>query len=47
MIKTDTRNDNDAGRKTSLTIFVPLTLLQGFEKGCPRFACERVLEIEQ
>ena len=28
-------------------IFVPLTFLQGFEKGYSRFACERVLETEQ
>ena len=34
---------NDAGR-TSLTIYLPLTLLQGFERVCSRFACERVLE---
>ena len=28
-------------------IYVPLTLLQGFEKGYSRFACERELETEQ
>ena len=28
-------------------ICLPLTLLQGFEKGYSRFACERVLETEQ
>ena len=28
-------------------IFVPLTLLQGFENGYSRFACERELETEQ
>ena len=33
-------------RKTSLTKYVPLTLLQGFEKGYSRFACERELETE-
>ena len=33
--------------KTSLTKYLPLTLLQGFEKGYSRFACERELEIEQ
>ena len=27
-------------RKTSLTKYLPLTLLQGFEKGYSRFACE-------
>ena len=32
-------NDKDAGRKTSLTIFLPLSLFV-------RFACERVLETE-
>ena len=40
MIKTD------AGRLLCENI-VPLTLLQGFEKGYSRFACERELEIEQ
>ena len=33
--------------KTSLTKYLPLTLLQGFEKGYSRFACERELETEQ
>ena len=33
-------------RKTSLEKYLPLTLLQGFEKGYSRFACERELEIE-
>ncbi len=28
-------------------IYVPLTLLQGFEKGYSKFACERELETEQ
>ena len=37
----------DAGRKTSLTKYLPLTLLQGFEKGCSGFVCERELETEQ
>ena len=39
----DTMN-NDRRRKTSLTIILPLTLLQGFEKGYSRFACEKELE---
>ena len=39
-------NDKDA-RRTSLQIYLPLTLLQGFEKGYSRFACERELETEQ
>ena len=39
--------DKDARRKTSLTIYVPLTLFQGFEKGYSKFACERELETEQ
>ena len=47
-------NDKDAGRKThdkdaertSLEKYSPLTLLQGFEKGCWRVACERMLETE-
>ena len=34
-------------RKTSLTKYLPLTLLQGFEKGYSGFACERELETEQ
>ena len=33
--------------KTSLIKYLPLTLLQGFEKGYSRFACERELETEQ
>ena len=33
--------------KTSFKKYVPLTLLQGFEKGYSRFACERELETEQ
>ena len=33
-------------RKTSLTKYLPLTLLQGFEKGYSRFACEMELETE-
>ena len=40
------RNDNDRRRKTSLTKYLPLTLLQGFEKGYSRFVCERELETE-
>ena len=34
-------------RKTSLTKYLPLTLLQEFKRGYSRFVCERVLEIEQ
>ena len=33
-------------KKTSLTIFLPLTLLQASRKGCWRVACERMLETE-
>ena len=40
-------NDKDRRRKTSLTKYLPLTLLQGFEKGYSRFTCERELENEQ
>ena len=47
MLDTYWRNDKDAHRKTSLTKYLPLTLLQGFEKGYSRFACERELETEQ
>ena len=31
-------------KKISLEKYSPLSLLQGFRKGCSRFACERVLE---
>ena len=40
------RSDKYRRRKTSLTKYLPLTLLQGFEKGYSRFACERELETE-
>ena len=33
-------------RKTSLTTYLPLNLLQGFERVVQRFACERMLETE-
>ena len=33
-------------RKTSLQIYLPLTLLQGFERFVQGFTCERVLETE-
>ena len=40
----------DAWRKTQEdffnNIYLPLTLLQGFERGCSRVACERVSETE-
>ena len=43
----DTYRRNDKRhKKTSLTKYLPLTLLQGFEKGYSRFACERELKIE-
>ena len=38
---------NNRRRKTSLTKYLPLTLLQGFEKGYSGFACERDPETEQ
>ena len=38
---------NNRRSKTSLTKYLPLTLLEGFEKGYSRFACEREVEIEQ
>ena len=41
------RNDKDARRKTSLTIYVPLTLFVRVRKGYSRFACERELDTEQ
>ena len=47
-------NDKDARRKThegrrrktSLQLYLPLTLFVRVRKGCSRFACERVLETE-
>ena len=42
----EARKDKDAGR-LPYKIYVPLALLQGFEKGYSRFACERELETEQ
>ena len=42
--RNDNRHSNKGHMKTSLEKYLPLTLLQGFEKGCSRFACERVLE---
>ena len=44
IIKTDAMIMTDARRKTSLQKYLPLTLLQGFEKGYSRFACKRELE---
>ena len=46
MLDTFRRNDKDRRRKTSLTIFLPLTLFVRFRKGCVGFYCERELEIE-
>ena len=48
MIKTHAgrRRNDKRRRKTSLTIFLPLTLFIRFRKGCSRFACERELETE-
>ena len=40
------RHNDNRRRKTSLTKYLPLTLLQGFGKGYSRFACERELETE-
>ncbi len=43
----DTYRRNDKRRKkTSLTKYLPLTLLQGLKKGYSRFACDRELETE-
>ena len=44
-IHTDAMNNRRI--KISLQKYLPLTLLQGFEKGYSRFACERELETEQ
>ena len=41
-----TKQTKSISRKTSLEKYLPLSLLQGFEKGYSRFACERVLEIK-
>ena len=40
------RTQEGRHKKISLAKYSPLTLLQGFEKGYLRFACERVLETE-
>ena len=40
------RRTNKGRRKTSLTTYLPLNLLQGFERVVQGFACERVLETE-
>ena len=37
---------NNRRAKNSLEKYIPLALLQGFEKGYSRFACERELEIK-
>ena len=44
----DTTIKTQEGRhsKTSLTTYLPLTLLQGFERVVQGFACERMLETE-
>ena len=55
IIKTDAYRKIDAGTikmqeerrmKTSLTTYLPLSLLQGFERVVQGLACERVLETE-
>ena len=51
MTKEAKRSDNDRysnerRRKTSLTTYLPLTLLQGFKRVVQGFACERMLETE-
>ena len=48
IIHSDTTIKTQEGkrRKTSLQIYLPLTLFVRFEKGYSRFACERVLETE-
>ena len=40
------RTQEGKRRKTSLQIYLPLSLLQEFERGCSMFTCERVLETE-
>ena len=44
----DARGKTQEGRrrKTSLQIYLPLTLLQGFKRVVEGFACERVLKTE-
>ena len=41
------RNDNRRAQEDFFNNILPLTLLQGFEKGYSKFACERELETEQ
>ena len=40
------RRTNKGHRKTSLTTYLPLNLLQGFDRVVQGFACERVVETE-
>ena len=40
------RRMKEESRKTSLQLYLPLTLFIRFRKGCSKFACERVLETE-
>ena len=40
------RRTNKGRRKTSLTTYLPLYFIARVQKGCSRFACERVLETE-
>ena len=50
ILDTYRRNDNRCSykrrKKTSLQLYLPLTLFVRVRKGCSRFACERVLETE-
>ena len=48
IIHSDTTIKTQEGkrRKTSLTTYIPLTLLQGFKKVVQGLSCERVLETE-
>ena len=43
----NTTKKKDDRRLLYQYIYIPLTLLKGFEKGYSRFACERELETEQ
>ena len=46
MLDTYRRNDQQT-QEDFFNNILPLTLLQGFEKGYSKFACERELETEQ
>ena len=43
---TNDKRTKKGRKKTSFQLYLPLTLLQGFERVIQGFACERMLETE-